>query len=284
MSYQFYKLHGCGNDFIFIDSMDTQAPPISPHEVRAICDRNFGVGADAVIFLERGRNTDARWNFYNSDGSEAEMCGNAARCAILFLADKYFPGYEVISLETPAGTIKGKTMLNGLVEVMLAPSPHFEFNYEEKLIHSDEGVLRLYCVNTGVPHAVMEVPDIRAYPISRIGKFLVRHPAFGVLGTNVTFFQRIIENEILSTTFERGVDRETFACGTGVAAAAVIYSQLYLQSFPLRIKVPGGELEVDMSPYSKVLLLRGPAEYVMEGTMYPLPEKYEAHTLFDGGS
>ncbi len=282
MGLEFWKMQGCGNDFIVIDSIENPGVRVTKKEIVGLCDRYFGVGADGLVILERAEKADARWNFFNCDGSAAEMCGNAARCSIRFLAETHFKSHEIIALETRAGVIRGKKLIKNLVEVSLFPLGHTDYNYDEKLLHSEEGVLRIFTINTGVPHAVIEVEDIRNYPISRVGKFLVRHPAFGSEGTNVTFFQREFANQILSTTFERGVEKETFACGTGVGAAALVYSQLYIQAFPLQVVVPGGQLEIDLSPYSQVLLLRGNAQYVMKGELHPTFEEVERRTLYEG--
>ena len=281
MSYHFFKMHGCGNDFLFVDAMDSKAPVLNKKTVQAICDRHFGIGADGVAVFERGTQSDAKWTFYNCDGSEAEMCGNAARCATLFLSDRYFPEKDRVSLETAVGIIQGKKLDNDLVEVSLNVKAGTNAEYEEKILKFEEKPLRIYSVNTGVPHAVIEVEAIETYPIGRVGNFLVKHPTFGEAGTNVTFFQKLKPNEILCTTFERGVECETYACGTGVSAGSIVYAQLYAQPYPIKVKVPGGILEVDKAEDPDAILLRGPAAYVMElDWLGDDPKNYEGRNLY----
>lgn len=233
-----------------------------------------------MVVLRSAVGTDAKWDFYNSDGSRAEMCGNAARCAIRYLSDRYFPGDRLISLETKAGVIRGKKISSEVVEVMLLPQKGLELVHHERVIQVDGNAYQLYCIDTGVPHAVLEVKDLDTYPVDTVGRMIQKHAAFQPSETNVTFFQRLSGRRIRSTTYERGVEGETFACGTGAAAAALVFSELYLESLPVEVHVPGGELEVDLSPVSRVLLLRGPADYVMEVEIEHIKAGFEVPALF----
>ena len=282
MRFPFHKMHGCGNDFLIIDYVGAHAPEFFPEEVAYLCDRHYGLGADGLVVLYEEKNVHAAWRFYNSDGSRAEMCGNAARCVIKYLAERHYPEEVPISLGTDVGIIKGKLMEEnpGIVEITLSPNPIKEFEFEQKLIVAGENSFDVNFINTGVPHAVLEVKDIATYPILDVGRRLLKHPAFGPSGTNVTFFQRVVGQKIKATTFERGVEYETFACGTGVAAAAIIYSELFLQPFPIEVEVPGGVLEADVSPVSKMLVLRGPAQYVYSVELDALPRHFEKPFLF----
>lgn len=282
MRFPFHKMHGCGNDFLIIDYLGAHAPEFFPEEIAYLCDRHFGLGADGMVVLCEEKNAHAGWKFFNSDGSRAEMCGNAARCVIKYLAERHYPGEVPISLQTDVGIIKGKLMENNpdIVEITLSPTAIKSFEYEQKLVVAGENSFDVNFINTGVPHAVIEVKDIDTYPILDVGKRLLKHPAFGTAGTNVTFFQRVVGQKIKSTTFERGVEHETFACGTGVAAAAIIYSELFLQPFPIEVEAPGGFLEVDVSPVSKMLLLRGPAQNVFTVELDAIPRHFEKPFLF----
>lgn len=264
MRFRFLKMNGCGNDFLIMDSMGSEAPVFLPAEIRFLCDRHFGIGADGMVVLSESDLAEAKWDFFNCDGSEAEMCGNAARCAIRLLADRYFPTHETIGIETKAGLIRGRIMEDGLVEVTLLSHDVKDLSYEERIIQAQNEMFQVYSVVVGVPHCVIEVERITGYPVADVGKRLAHHEAFGKDGTNVTFFQRMVGSEVMSTTFERGVERETLACGTGAAASAFVYSELYLAQFPVDVKVPGGTLSVDVSPVSRMLLLQGPAQYVFE--------------------
>ncbi len=281
MRFPFHKMHGCGNDFLILDYLDARAPDFFPSEIVYLCDRNHGLGADGLVILRDAKEAHAGWDFYNSDGSRAEMCGNAARCVIRYLAERHYPSEVPISLQTDVGIIKGKMLdIPNHVEITLSPNSIQRIEYEQKLVVAGENSFDVYCVNTGVPHAVLEVKDISTYPILDVGKRLLKHPAFGEQGTNVTFFQRLVGQKIKTTTFERGVEHETFACGTGVAAAAMIFSELYLQPFPVEVEAPGGTLFVDISPVSKMILLQGPAEYVYTVELDLIPQNFIKPSLY----
>ncbi len=261
------KMHGCGNDFVIVDNLHQGSlPKLTKNEVQEICSRHFGVGADGLVLLRKSEvGADVAWDFYNSDGSSAEMCGNAARCVIRFVTERHSTVGTVISLETLAGIKKGKLLPNGQSEItMFSMSPE-GFSYEEKIVSTDKNIFQTVCINTGVPHAVIEVKDLLSYPVSSVGRLLVNHAAFMPEGSNITFFQRLTVNKIMSTTFERGVEEQTFACGTGATAAAIVFSELYMQDFPIEVAVPGGDLVVDVSPISKIVLLRGESHVVFEG-------------------
>jgi len=283
MRFPFHKMHGCGNDFLILDYLGGEAPKFYPSEVAYLCDRHYGLGADGLVVLTESSTAHAGWYFYNSDGSPAAMCGNAARCAIRYLIDKHYPEEIPVSLETEVGIIKGRRIdMGNEVEITLFPTAIRSFEYDQKLVTAGENSFDIYSLNTGVPHAVIEVKDIDTYPILDVGRRLLKHPVFGEEGTNVTFFQRYVGQKIKTTTFERGVEHETFACGTGVAAAAIIYSELYMQPFPIEVETPGGTLKVDVSPVSKMLLLQGPAEYVYTVELDAIPRNFEKrHLLSD---
>jgi diaminopimelate epimerase len=264
-------MQGCGNDFILLDFLHGDAPSFRQSEVRWACDRHFGLGADGLVILQPSSVAQAGWKFYNRDGSLAEMCGNAARCVILYLSQRHFPGEAVITLETEAGVIRGRLLGDGRVEVTM-PCPSLD-EYQDKVLRAGDQIFHTYCVNTGVPHAVLEVQDLATYPVSHIGSEILRHAAFEPHQTNVTFFQRLVGARILSTTFERGVERETLACGTGAVAAARIFSELYQRPFPVEVQVPGGLLTVDKT--AETFLLQGPAESVWEVTAENWPRDFD---------
>ena len=279
------KMQGCGNNFLFIDSMNSTPIDLLGGEIRFLCDMNFGVGADGVVVLMQptSEEADAKWMFYNSDGSEAEMCGNAARCAIRYLYDNYFSDGGVISLEAKVGVLSGQVLDENLVEITLLPDRDLEIQYEQRVVHVDERYFEVNCINTGVPHAVMEVKNLDTYPINKVGALIQKHPMFQPAETNVTFFQRGVGSEIKATTYERGVEDQTMACGTGAAAAALVYSELYLQDLPIQVQMPGGLLTVDMSPASRMLLLQGPAEYVYKMEIDSVPKEFHPPKFFGSG-
>jgi diaminopimelate epimerase len=274
-------MQGCGNDFLILDSMQSEPTPFYPQEIQWLCDRNFGVGADGLVILTKSPEYHCKWLFYNSDGSEAEMCGNAARCIVRYLSENYFPHDVPITIETKAGVIKGRMMDQpGMVEITLISKSFDRFEYDQKIIATDKYSLEVNLINTGVPHAVIEVKDLASYPILEVGRVVRSHPAIGPEGANVTFFQRLVGPRIRSTTFERGVERETLACGTGAAAAAIVYSETYMQPLPIEVSVPGGDLVVDVSPVSKMLLLQGPAQYVYKISLSEIVNNFEKPILY----
>lgn len=281
MNFRFFKMHGCGNDFLILDDFGGHMPELGPADIRYLCNRNFGLGADGLVVLRPGEETDAKWDFYNCDGSEAAMCGNAARCVIRYLSDHHFPGGGAITLETLNGVIRGRLLEDSSVEVSLLPDRQDAFELEEKLLEINNGeAIQLFSLDTGVPHAVIEVKNLHGYPVASVGSQILNHPAFAPAKTNVTFFQRTVGNRIIATTFERGVEQETFACGTGAAAAALVFADIYLESLPIEVQVPGGELVVDLSPATQYLLLRGPATYVAIFEIEEVPSEFKAPLLF----
>lgn len=276
MEFSFLKMQACGNDFLIMDSLQSDPSPFYPREIAWLCDRHFGVGADGLVVLTKSEEHHAKWHFYNSDGSEAEMCGNAARCAIRYLSEKYYPHDVPIRIETKAGVIKGQIKEDlRLVEVTLTSRSYERFEFEQKVLATDKYSIETFLINTGVPHAVVEVKDLSTYPILQVGQDLRNHPALGEEGANITFFQRLVGPRIRATTFERGVETETLSCGTGAAAAAIIYSEQYMQPLPIEVNVPGGEMIVDISPVSKMLLLQGPANYVFTISLNEMSNTFE---------
>lgn len=280
---QFTKMHGCGNDFIIVDSI-LEPCEVKPEAARALCHRQFGIGADGLVLLQKSDQADAQWTFFNSDGSIAEMCGNAGRCVARYLFDRHFPEKETVFLKTYLGRVRLRRLPGALLEISFPIRLTPDFSYEEKVVKWNQEAIRLYCLNTGVPHAVIETDNLKTYPIDLVGMHLVKHSAFPQ-GTNVTFFRALKGNQIQSVTFERGVEKRTLACGTGVAAAAIVYSQLYMTALPIQVHVPGGMLEI--AAEGELLLLRGPAEYVFEGEVLPslseVRSNFETTTRWENG-
>ncbi len=260
MKLKIHKMHGAGNDFLIIDGLKEKIAPLPKEAILSLCHRQFGIGADGLMILHPGTKTEVRWDFWNSDGSVAEMCGNGARCAIAYLKKHHFPQTPEIGLETLAGVVKGKVLSTGEVEILFPLKKNLEI--KDSAIEYEEGILTLSLINTGVPHAVIEVKSLRTYPIEKVGQFVQAHPLFQPAGTNVTYFQKGEHQEVLSTTFERGVEQETFACGTGAMAAALVFAERYSSSFPIRVKVPGGDLRIDHREVQ--YYLTGPAVSVYE--------------------
>jgi diaminopimelate epimerase len=260
----FTKMNGAGNDFVLLDNRSGHLR-LNSDEIAFLCDRHRGVGGDGVLLLEKTANgADFRMRYYNSDGGEAEMCGNGARCFARFASTLAGP-FSELSFETQAGVIRAK--LDGeKVTVNLGSAHGLALNRKLEVGGKE---VTVHLVNTGVPHAVMMVDDLEAAPVFELGKAIRYHPEFRPKGTNVNFVKETAPGKIAIRTYERGVEAETLACGTGVTAAALIFSRLRSVDSPIRIKVRGGDwLEVAFvraGEEFRDVALMGPADFAFEG-------------------
>jgi diaminopimelate epimerase len=261
----FTKMNGAGNDFVLLDNRQQQSK-LRRDQIVRLCDRQRGVGADGVILLVpcASGKADWAWEFYNRDGSTGEMCGNGARCFARFvqrLTGK--PGD--FTFETEAGIISARFHGDRVTVNLTAPA---DLRLNEKLPLST-GPQLLHFLNTGVPHTILFVPDADKAMVQQLGPELRRHPHFAPKGTNVNFVQVLAPGRIRVRTFERGVEAETLACGTGVTASALIASRVHRFSSPIGVLVQGGdELEVSFSEQNggfADVCLTGPAEFVFDG-------------------
>jgi diaminopimelate epimerase len=263
---QFTKMNGAGNDFIMIDNRAGEVQ-LTPEQIAKICDRHRGVGADGILLIEPASNSaDFRMRYYNSDGGEAEMCGNGARCFARF-AEKIAGTGKDLSFETAAGTIAAH-LHDELVTLNMSEPTDLQLNvtlgigYETRKIHF---------INTGVPHVVVPVANIEEVNVPQEGAAIRRHEMFAPQGANVNFLERHGANKIAIRTYERGVENETLACGTGVVASALIFGAIEKTAGPIGVLVRGGsELSVDFRRDGKRftdVTLMGPAEFVFEGTI-----------------
>jgi diaminopimelate epimerase len=265
MVLDFTKMNGAGNDFVLIDNRARKIK-LSRSQVARLCDRHRGVGADGVLLLTPSVSgkADWAWEFYNSDGSTGEMCGNGARCFSRFV-QKLTGLTRGFAFETGAGVITA-SFQGARVTVSLTRPRDLRLNERVAL---STGTRTIHSINTGVPHAVLFVPDADRASVQPLGPEIRRHPHFRPKGTNVNFVQRLGPNHIRVRTFERGVEGETLACGTGVTASALIAARLHGYTSPVKVQVQGGEqLEVsfreDHGEFADVRLT-GPAEFVFEG-------------------
>ncbi len=261
----FTKMNGAGNDFVLIDNRKDRIQLTRELVVR-LCDRHRGVGADGVILLTRcqSKKADWAWQFYNSDGSTGEMCGNGARCFGRFVQRETRTRGD-FTFETEAGIITAQ-FEGDRVSVNLTPPSGLRLN--EKLQLS-VGPQTLHFINTGVPHVVLFVLDADKAMVQQLGPEIRRHPHFAPKGTNVNFVQMLGPGRIRVRTYERGVEGETLACGTGVTASALIASRVYSFPSPVKVQVQGGDLlEVGFTQsdgeFSNVRLM-GPANFVFDG-------------------
>lgn len=255
----FSKYEGAGNDFILIDdrsfSFDTSL-------AASLCDRKKGIGADGLILLQPDSGADVRMRIFNSDGSEAESCGNGLRCLAQFARDLNLTP-QTIAIHDRILEVFSQ---NHLIGVRLGEPRNFSLNLPLSYNGSTHTV---HFVNTGVPHVVSFTPDLSSLDINSLGAQIRRHHAFAPHGTNANFASLQPDGSLSLRTFERGVEAETLACGTGAAAAAIVASQIYDLPSPIRIQCQGGDLEVSFSDSTfSDLSLIGPARRVFSGTYY----------------
>jgi diaminopimelate epimerase len=263
---RFSKMNGAGNDFVLIDNRvgDLQ---LAPDQIVKICDRHRGVGADGVLVLERAANgADFRMRYYNADGGEAEMCGNGARCFARY-ASRVAGPKEELSFETPAGMI-GATLQGELVRLEMSEPKDLRLGITIPL---PDRQVAAHFVNSGVPHVVVPVDDLESVDVRALGLAIRRHDLFAPKGANANFLKECGERQIAIRTYERGVEDETLACGTGVVASALIFAALKNVSGPIGVLVRGGnELLVGFDRSGdqfKNVTLTGPADFVFEGTI-----------------
>ena len=216
----FAKMSGTGNDFIIIDNRRRIVEDDGLTEfIRNVCRRKMSVGADGLILIESSDKADFRWRFFNSDGSLAEMCGNGARCAARFAFLNGITG-ESLSFETQAGIINGQVKDGGAkVKIPNPADLHLDYAIELK-----NGPLTVSSINTGVPHVVIMQDSVEEVDVFGLGREIRYHDAFAPAGTNVNFICTQASGKLAIRTYERGVEDETLACGTGSIASALVAS------------------------------------------------------------
>jgi diaminopimelate epimerase len=267
MTLDFVKMNGAGNDFILIDNRSGRIK-LTTEQVVRLCHRQRGIGADGLFLLIPNTSGKAEWSweFYNSDGSTADMCGNGARCFARFV-QSVVGAKEQITFETGAGVI-GATFQGARVTVSLTIPRDLRLN---ELVPTSGGKLTVHSLHTGVPHAILFVPDADKAMVQPLGAELRHHQHFKPKGTNVNFVQVLGPNHIRVRTYERGVEGETLACGTGLTAAALVTSRVNQFTSPIQVQVQGGDtLEVSWIPSSDgfaEVKLNGPADFVFKGTI-----------------
>ena len=264
---EFHKMQGSGNDFVLIDNTKAEVAAEAMSEWAAkICPRCFSVGADGLIFLESppsGRDLAFQWRFFNSDGSRAEMCGNASRCAAKLAVELGLAGLEH-SFLTDAGPIRAKVAPDlGRVKVELTPPADLLLNFSLNVLDKET---EMHFVNTGVPHAVMLLDDVSTADVKNIGAAVRYHEHFAPKGTNVNFAQIKDRKNIQLRTYERGVENETLACGTGAAATGLIAHSLGLVEDKVDVTTTGGEV-LTIYIESGVVFLEGRASKVYRGEL-----------------
>lgn len=268
MTLPFYKMSGSGNDFIIIDNRNNIIPLDDLSEFAArVCRRKLSAGADGLILIEPSSSVDFKWRFFNSDGSIAEMCGNGARCTARFALLNKIAAMKM-AFETLAGVIHAQVS-GEQVKINMTDPHDLELNGQVALNHTSYAFDR---VNTGVPHVVMEVDNIEMADVVGIGRQIRHHPEFAPAGTNVNFIG-LDGDQWAIRTYERGVEDETLACGTGVVAGALILATRKQLPSPIALKTRSGSIQkVYYSMTSdgfKEIYLEGDARLIYYGELSP---------------
>jgi len=236
----FTKMVASGNDFVVVpeDKLSAIGYPLSAI-ARKICDRKFGAGADGLLVIGKSVKADIKMRIFNADGSEAEMCGNGARCMALWgkLNNRKLKG-EAISIETKAGIIESEVNHDN-VKIRLTSPRDLELDIPLKVNNRS---LKVNFINTGVPHAVVFVEGLDKIDVAGIGRALRNHKRFSPRGTNVDFAEPLSRDSFKIRTYERGVEGETLACGTGTVASALIFALKGAAGNKIKAQTRGGEI------------------------------------------
>ncbi len=272
MKLKFSKMHGLGNDFVVLDGI-SQRISLTPEQLRYLADRNFGVGCDQILLVEKpGRpDVDFRYRIFNADGSEVEQCGNGARCFVRFVHEAGLTDKREIRVETQTGVIAPRLEANGNVTVDMG-EPRF-LPAEIPFLHDDDVViynldvadetLEISVVSMGNPHAVQVVSNVEQAPVGEHGPLIENHERFPQR-VNAGFMQIVDRHAIKLRVFERG-SGETLACGTGACAAVVTGIRRDLLDSPVRVTTRGGDLTIAWGGPGRPVLMSGPAVTVFTG-------------------
>ena len=262
----FVKMSGSGNDFIMVDNRDGRLD-IEPRMLaERLCRRRISVGADGLILVEPSSTADFRMRILNADGSEAEMCGNGGRCVARFAEMLGIAG-PYMAFETLAGIIRAQ--VDGS-RVKLQTSQPQQIRLHQS-IEVDGDLCEIHSINTGVPHAVLFCAELEAVQVRTLGRAIRFHPAFQPAGTNVDFVTVLDGHTLAIRTYERGVEDETLACGTGTIASALVSAALGLVSSPVQVRVRSGEtLTVSFTgtePEYREIFFEGEVRLVYQGEL-----------------
>jgi len=264
----FLKMSGSGNDFIIVDNREGVFDGDRINDfVKRVCRRKVSVGADGFILIEKSDETDFGWRFFNADGSEAEMCGNGGRCVAKFAYVKGIAGKDM-SFETLAGVIRAEILEDTVKLEMGIPN---SIGLDQEL--AVEGQRRLVSfINTGVPHAVEFVSDLGNFEVTRLGRLIRYHDRYRPAGTNVNFASVYDRSNMVVRTYERGVEDETLACGTGAVASVLIAYEKGMVSSQVAVKTRGGwVLSVHFKHVNgafEEVFLEGDARVIYEGHLW----------------
>lgn len=265
MLIEFWKMSGAGNDFIVINNMDLHLPEAGRGELfERWCQRGTWIGSDGVLLTEPSSTADFRMRYYNADGGEAETCGNGSRCIARF-AHAQGIAHKSTRFETKCGVYRAEVSDDGVAVGMTdAHSVRQPIRISDDVFDGEA-----FFINTGVPHVVLFVDDLTNPDVEKIGRHLRYHPEFQPAGTNVNFVKVIDPSHIEIRTYERGVEAETLACGTGSIASSIIAERLGRVSSPVQVKTASGVvLTIEFEPTetgARNVVLAGEARIVFRG-------------------
>lgn len=258
MQLEFYKYQGAGNDFVMVDNRSEFFPKDNTQLIGHLCDRRFGIGGDGLILLENDTNTDFKMVYYNSDGNQSSMCGNGGRCLVAFAKDLKVIKNETTFIATD-GLHHASFEDNGLVSLQMIDVPTIDIKKDYSFL------------NTGSPHHVQMVEDLEHYNVKENGAGIRYGELYGAAGSNINFVKKIDDATFRLRTYERGVEDETLACGTGATAVAIAMNATgQTDATAINVNVEGGKLVVsfDKTPNGFTnVFLKGPAEFVFKGTI-----------------
>ena len=266
MKIPFWKMHGAANDFILVDDRQQTFPARNASWLVRIMSRHTGIGSDGILLIQPSRTADIRMRYFNPDGGEVDMCGNGVRC-LARLANEIGAAPATMRIETAAGIIRAER--RGELVLLHMTEPH-DWRLNQTL-HLEGRDIPYHFVNSGVPHVVVDVLDVAQVDVQTIGRAIRHHPAFAPKGTNVNFIHVTDADSIRVRTYERGVEAETLACGTGIVAAGLVAGKLGRVRSPVRITPASGDvLEVNFTPTAEGatdVTLLGPAVHVFRGEL-----------------
>jgi diaminopimelate epimerase len=258
MQIEFYKYQGTGNDFVMIDNRSNFFPKDNIQLIARLCDRRFGIGGDGLILLENDTETDFKMVYYNSDGNQSSMCGNGGRCLVAF-AKKLNVIQDNTTFIATDGVHHASVADNGIVSLQMIDVPEVKITPDYVFM------------NTGSPHHIQLVEDLEHYNVKENGASIRYGELYGKQGSNINFVKKIDETTFSLRTYERGVEDETLACGTGATAVAIAMNVLgETKANSIDLNVEGGKLVVSFDKkdgkFTNVFL-KGPAEFVFKGTI-----------------
>lgn len=278
MKMKFSKMHGAGNDYIYVNGFEHE-PLEDPHKIAVkVSDRHFGIGGDGLVLIEPSYIADARMRMFNADGSEAEMCGNAIRCVAKYVYEHGINKEDTLKIETGAGVLTLKLNINeGSVEsvrvnmgkpILNGTDIPTTFNLDKVLkqkVEIDGQTYEFSAVSMGNPHAVVYVDSVDDFPVERVGRQIETHNYFPNR-VNVEFIEIVNSSKLKQRTWERG-SGETLACGTGASAACVASVLNGVSDNKVDIELLGGILTIEWAGEGSDVYMTGPATQVFDGTI-----------------